>query len=195
MVSDYQLITAPQGTGAIPTNGSVVTLGSNKTSTDTFVFNTTAGTNKFYYLASDTLFDENQIASVISNGTTFPATQTTVQPITGNFTAPANLGDFTYLYLVWDYRTPVETSLCYSATSAGDACCSCVCTNGSSILVENISTSQQISVRYISCSRTTSYQSIAPQTSVIICADATVVTQTAGAASDMLQSVVGCDCC
>lgn len=195
VVSDYQLITAPQGTGAIPTNGSVVTLGSNKTSTDTFVFNTTSGTNKFYYLASDTLFDENQIASVILNGTTFPATQTTVQPITGSFTTPANLGDFTYLYLVWDYRTPVETSLCYSATSAGDACCSCVCTNGSSILVENISTSQQISVRYLSCSRTTSYQSIAPQTSVIICADATEVTQTAGAASDMLQSVVGCDCC
>jgi len=194
VVSDYQLITAPQGTGAIPTNGSVVTLGSNKTSTDTFVFNTTSGTNKFYYLASDTLFDENQIASVILNGTTFPATQTTVQPITGSFTAPANLGDFTYLYLVWDYRTPVETSLCYSTISAGDACCSCVCANGSSILVSNIGLGQ-ITFRYTACDRSSQFVSLASQGSITVCADASSVQLTAGNAADMLQSVIGCDCC
>jgi hypothetical protein len=96
---------------------------SNKLATDTFVFN--PATDKFKYLASDTLY-ANTTAGINS----LLALATVATPNLGsgsynyaNFTVPA-LED--YLYLIWDFRSSSPVELCYSVTSTEDACCGCV---------------------------------------------------------------------
>ena len=193
-LSDYQIINGQQGIGAVPTNSSTVTLGSNKTSTDTLDFDVTY--NKFYWLASNTLYGatSSDIQSLISNANSFIATQTTIQPFTGSFTAPANLNTYTYLYLVWDYRVPTLTSLCYSASSSGDACCSCGCTGGSTITVENNNNSQ-ITFRYADCTARERYISLAANQGVSVCSNSSTIFVTSGDPNNVVQYVSSCGCC
>jgi hypothetical protein len=58
------------------------------------------------------------------------AAANTATPILGsaptyyaNFTMPNTSDD--KLYLIWDFRTPVESTLCYSDVDVFDACCGC----------------------------------------------------------------------
>lgn len=122
VVSQYQLITGPQGFGSIPTDGSSLRMISNKIVPNTFDF--VLGQDKFRYLRSNTLYANNPagISSLL-------AASTVVAPITGatgvysgSFTVP-NSGQ--YLYLIWDYRNSLPLTLCYSAATTQDACCGC----------------------------------------------------------------------
>jgi len=122
VVSQYQLVTGPQGFGSIPTDGSSLRMISNKIAPDTFDF--VLGQDKFRYLRSNTLYANNPagISSLL-------AASTLVAPITGSagvysgsFIVP-NSGQ--YLYLIWDYRNSLPLQLCYSATTHQDACCGC----------------------------------------------------------------------
>jgi hypothetical protein len=123
LVSRYNVTTGYQGSGSIPVNGSTVTMISNKISFDNFDFN--PSTNKFKWLRSSTLYNNN-----VSDISTLLSLAATATPIVGamptyyaDFTMPSTSDD--YLYLVWDLRTPTEAELCYSDVSVDDACCGC----------------------------------------------------------------------
>ena len=194
-LSDYQAVSGVQGIGATPTDGSTVNVGSNQTSTDTLVWNTN---NKFRWLASNTLYEANStdIQSLVQASTIFTPTQTATQPIVGNFTAPANLNTYSYLYLIWDYRVPNIVNLCYSATSEADACCNCSCAagSGSTIRVQNTGNSQ-VTFQYTSCARTIVNVNLAAFDTTEVCVDGNTVVVTQGDASAVIQSVISCDCC
>ena len=121
-----------QGSGVFPYNGSSVRLKTKKLPGDTFDFD--PATNNFKILSSNTLYQNNtadintllglatNVIPVNSpNATTFEATELGTLS-GGTFTIPpANQ----FLYLVWDLRNISNQLLCYSATSAADACCNC----------------------------------------------------------------------
>ena len=125
LVSQYSSVFGPQGAGIIPADAAVITLFSNKLNTDDFVFNTTY--NKFKYLRSNTLYQNNSIdiQALLAASTEATPIITTGAPdvYSANFTMP-NVGN--KLYLIWDYRKSTELSLCYSNLNITDACCSCV---------------------------------------------------------------------
>jgi hypothetical protein len=123
LVSQYSVLVGAQGLGAIPTNGSTVTLISNKIDFDNFNFD--VAQHRFRYLRSNTLYNNTQadISALL-------AAATTATPITGSgntfqadFIMPSS-GD--YLYLIWDYRTAYEIDMCFdSVNSRGLCCCGC----------------------------------------------------------------------
>jgi hypothetical protein len=122
VVSQYDIISGPQGFGGIPTNGSNLQIISNKIVPDTFDF--VLGQDKFRYLRSNTLYPNTSVG--ISG---LLAASTVVSPITGSagfysgtFSVPIS-GN--YLYLIWDYRNSLSVNLCYSNTTTQDACCGC----------------------------------------------------------------------
>jgi hypothetical protein len=122
VVSQYEIISGPQGFGGIPTNGSNLQIISNKIVPDTFDF--VLGQDKFRYLRSNTLYPNTSVG--ISG---LLAASTVVSPITGSsgfysgtFSVPIS-GN--YLYLIWDYRNSLSVNLCYSNTTTQDACCGC----------------------------------------------------------------------
>lgn len=122
VVSQYSLISGAQGFGGIPTDGSSLSMISNKIVPDTFNF--VSSQDKFRYLRSNTLYANNSV-----DIDALVAASTVVAPITGgagvfsgSFTVP-NSGQ--YLYLIWDYRNSLSLELCYSATGIQDACCGC----------------------------------------------------------------------
>ena len=122
LVSRYNATTNFVGTGAVPPAGSTVSLISNQLSTDTFVFN--PATDKFKYLMSNTNYSNNStdINALLALAVTATPNQGGGSNNYANFTVPALLNN---LYLIWDFRAAVATTLCYSAVSVGDACCGC----------------------------------------------------------------------
>jgi hypothetical protein len=122
LVSRYNVTTDLVGTGAFPPAGSTLRLISNQFATDTFVFD--PANDKFKYLMSNVLY--NNTPAEIS---TLLGLSTTATPNAGGgtnnyaeFTVPALN---TYLYLIWDFRTSVPVTLCYSNVSLNDVCCNC----------------------------------------------------------------------
>jgi len=122
VVSQYDTITGAVGSSGIPTAGSSLQIISNKIDFDTFDF--VLGQDKFRYIRSNTLYPNTSVG--ISN---LLAASTLVSPITGaagfysgSFVVPS-VGQ--YLYLIWDYRNSLATTLCYSNTNTLDACCGC----------------------------------------------------------------------
>lgn len=126
LVSQYETVTGPQGAGVIPADGATVSIISRKTSSDDFVFDDT--TDKFLYLRSNTLYNNNEtdIASLLAAASTATPIDDSLAPTqySANFTMPST---GSYLYLIWDYRTSTQAYLCYDATSSLDACCDCDC--------------------------------------------------------------------
>jgi hypothetical protein len=122
IVSRYNLTTDSVGTGGFPPAGSVMSLISNKFSTDTFVF--TPAEDKFKYHVSNTLYANNSSAINTLLGL---ATTATPNEGGGNY----NYAEFTvptlqnYLYLIWDFRQSVPVTLCYSDEDITDVCCNC----------------------------------------------------------------------
>lgn len=124
VVSRYNITTGFAGQGGFPPESSVMSLISNAIVPDDFVFDTTY--NKFRYLRSNTLYGNNNI-----DIQSLLLSSTIITPITGS--APVYSGDFTvpastngnYLYLIWDFRSALETELCFAKTRV-DSCCDCV---------------------------------------------------------------------
>ena len=122
LASRYNTITGFVGTGGFPPEFSTMRLSTNKISPDNFDFNT--GQNKFRYLRSASLYDNNNV-----DLQTMLFYSTNISPIGG--AAPTFYGDFSvptsvlgqYLYLIWDLRNATEAELCYNETS--NNCCDC----------------------------------------------------------------------
>jgi len=123
LVSLYSTVTGNQGSGSIPTNGSTVSIISNKINFDDFDFNPT--TNKFKWLRTNVLFNNNpgDIASLLSAANNATPIIGTSPTYLANFVLPNN--SLPILYLIWDLRSPVEAELCYSDVDIFDACCGC----------------------------------------------------------------------
>jgi hypothetical protein len=125
VISTYRIVAGVQGVGSIPTNGSNVTLAFNKFGNDDVVFN--ENLNKFRYLRSSTNYPNTPSAvSNLLQASTAINTNITSAPsyYSGTFQMPAGVsGD--YLYIIYDYRTPTELDLCFSAESGLVACCDC----------------------------------------------------------------------
>lgn len=125
-VSQYSTVTGVQGAGVIPADGAIVSIISNKIPpTDDFVFVTPP--MNFKYLRSATLYSNTpaSIQTLLNASTQLPVNSSGA-PSTylGDFIMPAGTsGD--YLYLIYDYRSPVFAELCYSTVDSFDACCGC----------------------------------------------------------------------
>ena len=125
-VSQYSTVAGVQGAGVIPADGAIVSIISNKIPpTDDFVFVTPP--MNFKYLRSATLYSNTpaSIQTLLNASTQLPVNSSGA-PSTylGDFIMPAGTsGD--YLYLIYDYRSPVFAELCYSTTDSLDACCGC----------------------------------------------------------------------
>ena len=122
LVSRYGITTGPVGPGAFPSAGSVLRMISNKFASDTFVFD--PAKDKFRYHVSDTLYQNNpsDINTLLGLATTATPNQGGGNNNYAEFEVPP-LQD--YLYLIWDFRDSVPTSLCYSDVDTFDACCGC----------------------------------------------------------------------
>jgi len=115
-VSLYESQTGGLSEGMIPANGSDITIISEKMSGDTFTFN--PALNTFKYLTSNTLYTPSELLPLL----------TTITPITGTYQAVisnATLAGSDYLYLVWDYRSMSEITLCYHENNPYKLCCNC----------------------------------------------------------------------
>jgi hypothetical protein len=122
LVSRYSAVTGAQGTAGIPTNGSIMTIATNKIGTDTFVFN--PASDSFKRLRSNTLYPNTTVG--ISN---LLAASSLATPLMGgglyNY-ANFNTGSSgSYLYLIWDFRNSTPVELCYSEETIEDVCCGC----------------------------------------------------------------------
>ena len=129
VVSRYNSILGPVGTGAFPTEGSTLVIQTNKIPPDTFNFDPLG--NKFKYLRTtiDYPNDPVNIAALL-------AASSLATPITGgpniyqtNFIVPPSI-DGNYLYLIWDLRNSGISNLCYIPSPANSEqlqalCCDC----------------------------------------------------------------------
>jgi len=124
VVSRYNITTGFAGQGGFPPESSVMSLISNAIVPDDFVFDTTY--NKFRYLRSNTLYGNNNIdiQSLLLSSTTITPITGSAPVYSGDFTVPASI-DGNYLYLIWDFRSAIETELCFAKTRI-DSCCDCV---------------------------------------------------------------------
>tara|TARA_Y100001937_G_scaffold14472_1_gene19487 strand:- start:4696 stop:9123 length:4428 start_codon:yes stop_codon:yes gene_type:complete len=101
-VSDYTVITAPQGGGIIPNNGAVLSIISNKRLSDSFSF---SATNRLMFLRSPLLYNNTpaDITALLAAATPLPLTGFTPK-VTGTVTLPA-VGTDQYMYIIYDYFT------------------------------------------------------------------------------------------
>jgi hypothetical protein len=122
LVSRFNTVSGPQGTAGIPTDGSTMTIATNKISGDTFVFDPASDT--FKYLRTNTAFDSSP-----GDITTLLSLANTATPLLGGGTynyANFNVGSAdSFLYLIWDFRTATPVELCYDAEFIEGVCCAC----------------------------------------------------------------------
>ena len=119
VVSNYNRINGYVGAPAFPPSGSPLTMATNKYQSDTYVFDPTY--NKFRYLMSDTLYENNEtdIMNLLNESNISTPNQGSGSYNYSTFSVP-ELKD--YLYLIWDLRTPTQQTLCYSDIGSADAC-------------------------------------------------------------------------
>ncbi len=119
-VSLYDSYTAQPSVGVIPAIGSVISMQSEKYSTDSFNFDPLA--NSFKYLVSNTLYTDSQINTLrplLNEATPI------LNPVTGKYQSSFtynNPSGYQYLYLVWDLTNTYSVDLCYDAISRFAAC-------------------------------------------------------------------------
>jgi hypothetical protein len=123
VVSRYNITTGFAGQGGFPPESSIMSIISNAIVPDDFVFDTTY--NKFRYLRSNTLYGNNNvdIQSLLLSSTIITPILGSAPVYSGDFTVPASV-DGNYLYLIWDFRSAIETELCFAKTRI-DSCCDC----------------------------------------------------------------------
>ena len=127
LVSQYNKITGPQGGNIVPIDGATVELISNRLQSDDFDFDSSL--NNFAQLRTATLYNNTptDIAALLAAASNVAASGSG-GVFSGTFTMlSGNNND--NLYLIYDYRKPVAVTLCYSNTSADDACCTCGTSN------------------------------------------------------------------
>lgn len=162
-VSLEKELNGEQSQGVIPVHGSDVYLVSNKYATDSYNFYTP--TNRFRYLASNTLYDVSTVLPLATEATPI------LNPSTGRYYAVAedvNLLTNQYLYLIWDYRKNVPIELCYSVLSLFNVCCDCQSTstfyidNDSFEFASNIYIDEELTIQapdgYYSLGNSTGYR-------------------------------------
>lgn len=118
VVSQFDSTTGFKGSSVYPINAESVRIRSNKKPGDTLDF--LPGTHKLRYYESNTLYGESDINFLLDNSSVVATTQS------GNI----NFADYAYansnyIYLIYDYRLPIELDACYSNILPIDACCSC----------------------------------------------------------------------
>ena len=132
--SFYELQTGIRSQGVYPYNGASLTMRVNKLVTDNFEWSYPQ--DNFRFLSSNTLYNNTatDVAALLAASTTIPNSlvvnpsgtvinQATVSPTTTPaFTLPTNNQ---YLYLIYDLRFTSAQDICYSDTSAVEACCEC----------------------------------------------------------------------
>ncbi len=126
IISQYTVVSGPQGAGIIPADGAEVKIISNQKPTDDFVFLPTV--NKFYSLRTNVLYGATPAEMILllnAAGTPLTIDESQAPIYSGEFTMPVG-GD--NLYLIYDYRQPTPASLCVNDDDPVDAvsvCCDC----------------------------------------------------------------------
>jgi hypothetical protein len=168
IVSRFNSVFGFQRSANIPTNGSTVRMASNKLFPTNFNFNPSQ--NKFRYLRTDTVYDNNTVdinalVAASSVGSISGAGTYYYSDIPAGTT-----GDF--LYLIWDLRTVTEVGLCWSADvlDVDYVCCECnpcddPCKEWS---LQNVGSGSAV-VNYINCSGVSSSVTIPEGRTQIIC--------------------------
>ncbi len=132
--SFYESQTGVRSQGVYPYDSASLTMRINKQATDNY--NWQFPQDNFKFLSSNTLYANTptDVAALLAAANTIPDSlvtnptgtsinQTTVSPsTTPAFTLPANNQ---YLYLIYDLRFTSAQDICYSDTSATEACCDC----------------------------------------------------------------------
>ncbi len=125
--SEYTTATGQQSVGVFPYDGTDITMRVNSKATDNYVFPFPNTNNPFKYLSSGTLYEEDDMNTLIPLLTNVPGP--IVNASTGVYQSVISSVDLSggqYLYLVWDLREVVSSTLCYEGSgSAADACCGC----------------------------------------------------------------------
>jgi hypothetical protein len=121
IVSQFDVISGPVGTGGFPTPASIMELLSTRYETDTYSFD--EATDRLRFLRTNAVYNNNpeDISSLVAASSVIPAS-VFGSSANGTFSVP---GSGNRLYLIWDYRNSVEKRLCYSVSSSADACCNC----------------------------------------------------------------------
>lgn len=118
-VSLFSEATGPSSFGVLPANGATITIQNLQGAGQTFEFD--PAVDKLKYLATNTNYDEADLATLIPLLNTATPITTTNLINESSFVFPGS----SYLYLVWDLREPTPIELCYDVASIDDACCSC----------------------------------------------------------------------
>ena len=133
--SYFQSQTGVRSVGVYPYNGASLNMRINKLATDSYDFK--FPNDNFKFLSTNTLYANtvSDVATLIGLASTIPNAsvtnptgtnirEATVTPsTTPAFTLPLNQQ---YLYLIYDFRFTAAQNLCFSDTSASEACCDCV---------------------------------------------------------------------
>ncbi len=148
--SYFQSQTGVRSVGVYPYNGASLNMRVNKLATDDYDW--TYPNDNFKFLSTNTLYQNNttDVAALLAAASDIPNSfvtnpsgtnvrEATVTPSTNPaFTLPTGNQ---YLYLIYDFRFTSAQSLCYSDTSASEACCECTipCTSFSASTVQTSS--------------------------------------------------------
>ena len=133
--SYFQSQTGVRSVGVYPYDGASLNMRINKLATDNYDFK--FPNDNFKFLSTNTLFANtaSDVSTLLGLASTIPNSfvsnptgtnirEATVTPSTNPaFTLPTNQQ---YLYLIYDFRFTAAQNLCYSDTSAQEACCDCV---------------------------------------------------------------------
>lgn len=128
LISQYDVISGPQGAGIIPADGAIVSIISNKIPPiDDYVFDPTV--DELRYLRSNTLYANTPVDMAALMAASQVATPISGGPNTYEATFNMPVNNDQYLYLIYDYRRPTAIELCYDASSLSAACCDCSAEN------------------------------------------------------------------
>lgn len=129
IVSRYNVMTGFIGTGLFPTDGSIMSLQTNKILPDNYNF--LLYENSFRYLRTTTVYGNNasDINNLLADSIYIAPALVNPNLFSGNFIVPDTLsGD--YLYLIWDLRNKNVSMLCATTLDTEqalkDLCCECV---------------------------------------------------------------------
>jgi hypothetical protein len=194
VVSQYETFTGQQGVGMLPPDGSTVYLSADKQSTDDFDLN--VAQDRFAYLRTSTVYTDSaaDVSSLLNNATSLTPTGAT-PTYSSDFVMPSGAAN-DYLYLIWDYVSATEMTLCYSASNARDACCACVCSTSGLVctqwLIENTSSSQVV-LQYTVCGSTKTSITLGAGNSTTVCADGNI-SILSGSATGVNFTITQCAC-
>ena len=191
VVSQYETITGSQGGGVIPADAATVSIISDKQTTDDFVLN--ASTDEFLWLRSSTEYTNTEADILLLLAAATSLTPTGSAPTySEDFTLPSG-SDGDYIYLVWDYAASTAVDLCYSATTAADACCVCTCGGCTEYTINNVSSSQVV-ISYDECTGGAKTNVTLGAGKTTVRCSSSNIRRVSGAAEDIVITVTECGC-